>query len=109
MKILASKEIPSTTELAETLQKEFNGRYSCKLFGLGKDKTILVRQSPFVSTQITIRGNEITVQGMPSQFLAVISMTELAAFMILFLGWVLRAPWKSLEKEVAVFLYQRYH
>ncbi len=109
MKILASKELPSTKDLADILQKEFSNRYTCKLFGLGKDKTILVKQSAFVSTQITIRDNEITVQGMPSQFLAVISMTELAAVMILFLGWVLRAPWKQLEKEVAVFLHQRYH
>jgi len=108
MKILASKQLPSTPELVEILQKEFNDRYACNLFGLGKDKTILVRQSTFVSAQITIRGNEITVQGMPSQFLAIISMTELAAVMILFLGWMLRAPWKGLEKEVAVFLHQRY-
>ncbi|HPM30884.1 MAG TPA: hypothetical protein PLJ60_11175 [Chryseolinea sp.] len=109
MKILASKELPSTKDLADILQKEFSNRYSCKLFGLGKDKTILVKQSAFVSTQITIRGNEITVQGMPSQFLAVIGMTEGAVLMILFLGWVLRAPWKKLEKEVAVFLHERYH
>ncbi len=45
---------------------------------------------------------------MLSQFLAVIGMTELAAVMILFLGWMLRAPGKGLEKEVAIFLHQRY-
>jgi hypothetical protein len=108
MKIRASKAVPATQELVKILQDEFGGRYSCKLFGFGRDKTILVKQSLFVSTQITIRGNEISVQGMPSQFVAVIGMTEFAAVMVLFLGWVLRAPWKELEKEVASFLHQRY-
>ncbi len=42
MKIQASKELPSITELVEILQKEFKDKYSCKLFGLGKDKTIML-------------------------------------------------------------------
>jgi hypothetical protein len=108
MKVYASKPLPSVQELVEILNQHFSGHYSSKLFGLGKDKTIMVRQSSFVAAQITIRNNEITVQGAPSSILAVIGMTELAFVFIFFLGWVLRSPWKKLEKEVAVFLHEKY-
>lgn len=108
MKVVTSKALPSTQELAEIIQKEFSGRYTCKLFGLGQHKTIMVRQSPFSGAQISLRANEITIQGVPSQVLAVISLTELAAVLIFCLDWVLNAPWKKLEKEIAVFLHRKY-
>jgi hypothetical protein len=108
MKVVTSKALPSTQELAEIIQKEFSGQYTCKLFGLGQNKTIMVRQSLFSGAQISLRANEITIQGMPSPVLTVISMTELAAMLVFCLDWVLSTPWKKLEKEIAVFLHKKY-
>jgi hypothetical protein len=109
MKVYASKPLPAAKELAEILNQEFSGRYSSRLYGLGSDKTIMVRESTFVGAQISIRENEITVQGVPSQILTVISMTELAVVLIFFLGWVFNASWKKLEREIAVFLHHKYN
>lgn len=108
MKIVASKALPSNQELVEILQKKFGDRYSCKLFGWGKHKTVMVRESVFVSTQISLNNNEITVQGMPSPILTIIGLTELVVVLLLFMGWVYRKPWQKLEKEVALFLHQQY-
>ena len=109
MKIYASKPLPPADELVKILNKEFSPRYSSKLFGLGKEKTIMVKASTLVGTQISIRNNEITVQGTVSPIIPVIAMTELVAIFVLFLGWFSREPWKKLEREVAVFLQQRYN
>jgi hypothetical protein len=108
MKVVTSKSLPSTQELAVIIQTEFSGRYTCKLFGIGQHKTIMVRQSPFSGAQISLRANEITIQGVPSPVLAIMSLTELAAVLVFCLGWVLSAPWKKLEKEIAVFLHKKY-
>lgn len=108
MKIVASKALPSQQELVEILQKKFGDRYSCKLFGWGNHKTVMVRQSPFVSAQITLDNNEITVHGMSSPILTIIGLTELAVVFLFFMGWLYRKPWANLEKEVAVFLHQQY-
>lgn len=109
MKISTTKTLPSTTELAEILQQDFAGRFSCKLYGLGKDKTIVVNESTFVGAQISISNNEITIQGMPAPIIPLISMTELAAVLIFFLGWFFRKPWVKLEKEIAVYLHHKYN
>lgn len=108
MKIVATKVLPSNQELVEILQKKFGDRYSVKLFGWGNHKTVMVRESAFVSAQISFYNNEITVQGMPSPIIPIIGSTELAVVFVFFLGWLHRAPWKKLEKEVAVFLHQQY-
>lgn len=109
MKIYTSNSLPETQAVLELLRKQFGHRYSCELFGLGKDKTIMVRQSAFVAAQVTIRQNEITVQGMPSQIIPVIGMTELAIVLVPFLGWLIKAPWKKIEREVATFLQQSFN
>ena len=108
MKIVASKALPSQPELVEILQKKFGDRYSSKLFGWGNHKTVMVRQSAFVSAQISVDNNEITVQGMPSPMLALIGLTELAVVFLFFMGWLFQKPWQKLEKEVAVFFHKLY-
>jgi hypothetical protein len=113
MKVYASKTLPSTQELVRILNQEFSGRYSCRLFGLGKEKTIMVRASTFVGTQISIHGNEITVQGTPPSIpagyiLTFIGLTELVLVLVALLGLGSGSSFKKLEKEIAVFLYQQY-
>ncbi len=63
MIVQTKEETPKVEELIQTLKKEFSHRYSYSLFGLGLDKTIMVRQSAFVGAQITIRESEIMVDG----------------------------------------------
>ena len=108
MKVTASQPVISIDELKRTLSEEFSGRLSCKIFGLGKSKTIVATESPVAGVQISIRKDEISVQGMPSPILTLLGMTELAVLLLPFIGWWWRSDWKSLERDVAIFLNSKY-
>lgn len=112
MKISTSKNLPSATELIEILKQEFSGSHSYRLIGLGKDKTILVGASTFVGAQISIGENEITVQGVPpclpaAYFVSFLAITEFAFFLIALMSTTSKL--KLLEKDVAIFLKNRFH
>ncbi len=81
MKITTTKALPTPTELADILKKEFSAEYSYKLFGLGK-KSIIVGKSAFIGAQVSVSGNEISVQATPPSvfagLLSALSLTELA-------------------------------
>lgn len=111
MRISTSKKPPSTRELAEILKREFSGRYSYKLSGLGSDKVIVVRKSTFVGAQISQTGNDITIEGTfhPSSAASFLYffdclITE-GALMAVSLG----SKCKKFEKEIAVFLHRKYN
>jgi hypothetical protein len=115
MLIPITKPAPSPQELAQILQGEFSPQYSYKLFGLGKAKSLLVGKSIMVGAQISIRNNEITIQGSPPSIfgglLSFLGITEIGLALIFFLGtpWALYAQWKSLEKELGLFLKQKFN
>lgn len=107
------KNTPSNGELLEMLQKEFPSSYTFKLFGLGK-KTIMMRKSTFLGVQITIRENQISVIASPPSFWAGIfsglAMTELGVLIlpIALLSGVSPRKFRKLEKEVGLFVKERY-
>ena len=115
MLIPISKPAPSPKELAQILQKEFSTQYSYKLFGLGKAKSLLVGKSTMVGAQISIRENEMIIQGTPPSvlggLLSSVGITEVGFALIFLLGtpWGLSSQWKTLEKEIGLFLKQKFN
>jgi len=113
MRISTSKKLPSTAELIGILKQELHQNYSYKLFGLGSEKTIIVTKSSSVGAQISVRGNEIMIQGTPpppvAYFVSFLCWTEFAALLLFFMGWSTRSKLIELEKELAVFLNNKYN
>ena len=108
MRILATKALPSAKELAAILKKEFSDKYSYELFGLGPNKSILMKKTFFVGAQISINENSITIDGMPPSASASFIAMVLQVFANLFIVFAL-LPYKKLEKEIGVFLSNRYN
>ncbi|MEM6830821.1 MAG: hypothetical protein AAF551_09920 [Bacteroidota bacterium] len=114
MRIQVSKKLPPIEELVKILRQEFSGRYSYRLFGLGK-RSILVGQSTLIGAEICIGEQEVSITSSPPSIFAgilhVLALTELA---VLFIPVVMREglPSKSkgvaLEKEIGLFLVQKY-
>lgn len=107
MKIKTIKALPSSKELMEILQKEYSEKYSFKLFGIGDEKSIIVRKSFFIGAQISKNENEITIDGIPPSALSslvAILLQQLANLFILFNP----SRYKKVEKELSVFLYNKY-
>lgn len=104
MKISSSHTSPSTKELFRILSTEVSG-YSARFFGLGTEKTILVKKSAFVGVQITRRENEIIVEGslpsLPACALSGIFMLDGIFYLFEFLFYT---QWKSLEEEIGIVL-----
>ena len=117
VKTLTSKPIPSGTELAEVLRKEFPPTYTCKLTGLGSDKNLLIRKSAMVGVEISIRGNELMVErvhpkGVFFVFLLALGLGETILLLAETFYGVLHltaSPWKKLEREVALVLKRKYY
>ena len=115
MLIPISKPAPTPHELAHMLQREFSPQYAYQLFGLGKVKSLLVGKSPMVGAQISIRENEITIQRSPPSILggvwSFLGITELGFALIFFLRtpWTVHSQGKSLEKELGLFLRQKFN
>ena len=113
MIIPTSRKTPQLQELSKVLTEEFSDQYSYKLFGLGSEKSIVVRKSMLVGVQITPRENEIRVDGtIPS--VAISFFSALIAFALSTLGIIRSAsfipllPSRNLENEIADFLKRKY-
>lgn len=105
MIISTSKKIPIPQELSQVLKEEFSDRYSYTIFGLGSEKSVIVRKSTLVGVQITPRKNETMVDGtFPS--------VATAFFSTLICGggyWTpLYYSWLDFEKEISLFLKRKY-
>jgi hypothetical protein len=113
MRISTLKKLPTSAELISVLKQELPQNYSYKLFGLGKEKTVLVTKSSSVGAQISIHDNEITIQGTPpppvAYFVSFLGWTEFAALLLFFVGWSTRSKLVELEKELAIFLKNKYN
>ena len=115
MRIITSKTPPSTTELAEILNREFSKHYSYKLFGLW-EKSIIVGKSTLVGAQISIGDNEFTIQAtapsIAGNILSVLGFAELGLLLLpLFFGegLPLSSQWRELEREIGLFLKHKYN
>lgn len=109
MKITTAKTPSSAQEIAEALRSEFSDQYTCTLFGFGKEKSVTVRKNSFVRAHIINRANEITIEGTPSPVAATILSVLLGASISHPWALFLPAPWKRLEKDIGMFLYQKYN
>lgn len=107
MKIKTAKAPPSSKELLEVLRKEFLEKYSFNLFGIGREKSVIVRKSFFIGAQISISDNEITIDGIPPSALSSlisILLQQLANLFLLFNP----SQYQKMEKELAIFLHKKY-
>lgn len=107
MKVFTVQKSPTTPELMDVLKHQFSDEYSYTQFGLGSEKSIIVRKSPFVGVQVSVMGDEVTVTGI---------MPSLTGNVFLFIDFLLSgmatllfgSSTKKLEKELALFLKEKY-
>lgn len=112
MQYLTLKAAPPTKELIEVFKRDFSKEYAYKLFGLGKNKSIIVRKSPFVGVQVSKEGDNISIQ----RVLPSVKTTTLGFFDFVFLdgaldfffGWHYAPKSKKVEKEIAGFIKDKY-
>lgn len=116
MKISIASTHPPTDELVHVLNDAFGRRYSFRLFGLGKEKTIMARKSALVGLQLSFDDKqasfERTAPTIASSALSFMMLTELAVLLILpllviFEGFT-KDPYKEMAKEIGLFLKQKY-
>ena len=106
MTISTPNSAPSLADIIDAIHQEFSNRYAFKPFSVGAQKSLLVRKSPLVGVQITRREQEIIVEGTyPSLKISLL----LTLALILGLPASLRSPWSRLEREIALFLIEKYH
>lgn len=104
MIVQATRELPNFNDLLQELKNEFSGQYTFKIFGLGSQKSILVRKSAWIGVQITIYGNEINIDGSFPNIIISSLMTLLSQSTI--------APvnkWFKLEMKITDFLKRKYN
>ncbi len=104
MIVQATRELPNLNDLLQELKSEFPGQYTSKIFGLGSQKSILVRKSAWVGVQITIHGNKIYIDGSFPNIILSSFMTLLSQSTIAPVG-----KWEKLEKKITDFLKRKYN
>lgn len=109
MRTLTIKKSPSTDELVEALQKGLPNDFSYALFGLGREKSIVIRKSFFVGAQVSKRGNDISIEGMsPSRASWLLAFLDMLISDRLVSAVFFGSAWEKLEKEIAVILKREY-
>ena len=105
MKVFKIEQDPSSEEIAQTLEQEFSSKYSYSFFGVGENKTVIVRKSEFIGAQISKSGNQITVHAQ--------SPNVLLSFLDPLIGInivrsVFNSSFKNLEADLVMFLKGKY-
>jgi hypothetical protein len=96
--IVQATPLPSVNDLTQTLKSQFSN-YSVYTFDSKPQRSLIVRKSATVGAQITVRDNEILVDGCcPNIFISAL---------IGFLS-VIFPPYLDFEMEIADFLKSRY-
>lgn len=113
MEIVIAKSLPSTSEVAETLKREFSSHYSYNLSL--EDNSIFVGKSTWVGANIFIYENQITIaatsQSIIEDIIVGLCMTELGLFLIplfYYKGAQILSQWTQFEKEICYFLEHKY-
>lgn len=104
MKVFTIKQNPSTEQIEQGLRQEFASRYAYRFFGIDRNRSIIVRKSEFIGAQISIIGNQITVHAITPNLL--VSFVDM--FLNGLIGGLFYAPLKKLEKDLLVFLKNKY-
>jgi len=105
MKVFTIAQDPSTEEIAQTLEHDFSSGYYYSFFGVGKSKSVIIRQSEFVGAQISKSGNQITVHAQSPNLLLSFLDTLTGINVI---GSVFNSPLKKLEADLVMFLKNKY-
>lgn len=109
MKIVVSKDLPSAKRLITLLKQEFSPKYAFRLYGIGEERSIIVRKSFFVGAQITkANGNEVVIEGIPpsaAASLLSILLQQLANLFLLFSP----SRYKELEQELGLFMRRKFN
>lgn len=106
MKVFTIEQDPSADEIAQALEQEFSSKYTYSFFGIGKDKTIIVRKSEFVGAQISKSANQMTVHAQsPNLLLSVLNPLLTGIDLI---GTAFQSPLKKLETDLVIFLKNKY-
>ena len=103
MKVFEINQDPSVEDIARMLKHEFSYN-SYSYFGIGKNKSVVVRKSEFVGAQISRSRNRITVHAMSPNLL-------LSSIDILLSGLIGAVNYSSLirlEKDLVIFLKSKY-
>ena len=115
MRITTLKKLPPVNDLLTKLKQQFSQQYSCRLFGIGSQKTIIVSESSFVGAQISIRENEVTIEPVPPSvfggLLILLMSTELALILgpiFLYKDGSWSARREKLQKTLGVYFRSRY-
>ena len=104
MKVFEINQDPSVEDIARMLKHEFSDNNSYSYFGIGENKSVVVRKSEFVGAQISRSGNRITVYAMSPNLL-------LSSIDILLSGLIGAVNYSSLiklEKDLVIFLKSKY-
>ncbi|MDQ6481084.1 hypothetical protein [Dyadobacter sp. LHD-138] len=104
MKVFTIAQEPSTEEIAKTIEQHFSSKFSYSFFGVGKNRSVVVRKSEFVGAQISKSGNQITVHAMSPNLL----LSFLDSFFMNVIYFAFHSPLKKLEADLVTFLKSRY-
>lgn len=108
MKISTLKNTPSAKELIKTLRQK-TPKYSSRVFGLGSDKSIIVKKSAFVGVQISRRENELIVEGsLTSPLLSALSSFLFLEGLGYLFAYIFYYKWRELEIEIGHLLKAKY-
>jgi len=106
MKVFTIEQDPSIEEIAQTIKQEFSSAFSYSFFGLGKNRSIVVRKSEFVGAQVSKSGNQITVYATSPNLLLSFLDPFLTGLNIV--GTLFHAPLKKIEEDLVIFLKKKY-
>lgn len=104
MKVFKIEQDPSAEEIVLALRQEFSSKYSYSFFGVGENKTIIVKRSELIGAQISKSGDRITVHAMPPNLL----LSSLDAVLTGLVSAVSYSALIKLEKDLVVFLKGKY-
>ena len=108
MNISKVNQYPSKEEIIEKINATWPG-VSARLFGLGRDKTILVKKSAFVGLQLTRKKNGYEIEGtIPSYFSFLVSGILHLDSIFYLLEFLFFPSWKNLKSDMRNFLNQEY-
>jgi hypothetical protein len=104
MKAFTIKQDPSTEEIAHALEHGFSSKYSYSFFGVGENRSVIVKKSELVGAQISTSRNRMTVHAMPPNLL----LSSLDAVLTGLISAVSYSSLTKLEKDLTVFLRSKY-
>lgn len=104
MQVFKIEHDPSSEDIILALREEFSSKYSYIFFGVGENRTIIVKKSELVGAQISKSGNQMTVHAMSPNLL----LSSLDAVLTGVISAFSYASLNKLEKDLVIFLKEKY-